>query len=539
MALNAERRGPVGGLREALDASDRAVNRTLSFFSKWLAEVLRQPALMVSLVLGPFLLLLAFGEGLKEGQPLPKSVLVTPAGGLEPGMEPVIDEVSKYLRVVGRTADLDAARSSLREGDVELIIVVPPDPAAYVRRREHAPVIILTNQIDPVQQTYARTHIREQIAYLNQQTLNKAIGDAQSSTADTREQVRQAREFVALLRSSQGDVERARSQVRDLRATVDPLASAAREANAAVQGASFVIPGLDGPARQAGDATQAIDRLQRNVAELDRRLNAPGAQGGLPDERELSEVEADLTTLDRTLTEWGTIPSEILSAPFALDLQNVAPIVPDYIDFYAPAVLALLLQHLAITLGALSMARIRLIGLMELLKTSPVRPLEVVTGNYLSYGALCAVAAGLLVGLLTFLLKVPVAGSWAAMLGMLGLLILCSLGIGFIVSMVSSSEQQAAQIAMLILLGSVFFSGFLVSQEAIAFPVSAISYLFPATYAIRSLQDVMLRGVVRERIDLPDLGPVTQYGDYLVLAALSVLFFAVTVYLFRREFRPN
>ena len=38
----------------------RAITRTLSFFSTWMAEVVRQPALMLSLVVGPFLLLLLF-----------------------------------------------------------------------------------------------------------------------------------------------------------------------------------------------------------------------------------------------------------------------------------------------------------------------------------------------------------------------------------------------------------------------------------------------------------------------------------------------
>src|SRR5205085_11676787 len=107
-----------------------------------------------------------------------------------------------------------------------------------------------------------------------------------------------------------------------------------------------------------------------------------------------------------------TIPPDVLSAPFALDLEDIAPFTPGYISFYGPAVLALLLQHLAVTLGALSMARIRLLGLMELFRTSPVRPAEVVTGNYLSSGSLCVVAGGILVGLLRFGLDVPGIGPW-------------------------------------------------------------------------------------------------------------------------------
>jgi ABC-2 type transport system permease protein len=208
-------------------------------------------------------------------------------------------------------------------------------------------------------------------------------------------------------------------------------------------------------------------------------------------------------------------------------VDNIAPFVPSYIGFYAPAVLVLLLQHLAVTLGALSMTRIRLLGLMELLQTSPVRPSEVVTGNYLSYGLLCAIAGGMLLALLVLALGVPMYGPLLYVAATLTLLVGASLGVGFVVSMLSSSEQQAAQVAMLVLIGSVFFSGFVVATSTIVWPVRAIAYLLPATYAIRTLQDVMLRGVLRAPQDLG------------VLAAGAAAFFLMTIALFRREYRPR
>ena len=170
---------------------------------------------------------------------------------------------------------------------------------------------------------------------------------------------------------------------------------------------------------------------------------------------------------------------------------------------------------------------IRIIGLMDLLRTSPVRPMEVVVGNYLSYGTLCAVAGAVLVSLVVVLLDVPVFGSYALVAVALALLIATALGVGFFISMISSSEQQAAQISMLILLGSIFFSGFVFSLDRIAWPIRAVSYALPSTYAIRTLQDVMLRGTLRKPEDL------------YVLAGTAVFFFLLTIILFKREFRPT
>ncbi|MGE0540632.1 MAG: ABC transporter permease [Dehalococcoidia bacterium] len=513
----------------------RALTRTLSFFGTWMAEVVRQPALMLSLVVGPFLLLLLFGEGVKLGAPLPRTILVMPEDGQDERIDPVLDDLSRYLDIVAETHDVEDAKQRLIEGEADLVAVVPDAPLEQIRAGQRSPVVIYTAEIDPVRATYARTYIREQIAYLNQQTLNKAIGDAQASAAEVQGQLSRARELVATARSAQGDLERGRQAVRDLKSVVDPLADSVNRVNAATEGVNFVIPGIGNPAERARDLSASVQRLQQNVDRLDAQL----AGGTVPSDAELAAIDRDLEQLEHQTAEASHIPSEVLSAPFVVDLENVAPLVPDYIDFYAPAVLALLIQHLAITLAALSMARIRLIGLMELLRTAPVRPLEVVTGNYISYGSLCVVAGGLLVALLTLGLKVPVSGSWAAFAAMLGLVILSSLGIGFVVSMLSSSEQQAAQIAMLTLLGSIFFSGFIVPPDTLSAPISAVAYLFPATYAIRTLQDVMLRGVLRPRIDLPDLATVTPYLDFVILAIAALVLFLLTVHLFRREFRPG
>lgn len=514
----------------------RSITRTLSFFSSWLAEVVRQPTLMLTLVVGPFLLLLLFGEGVKLGAPLPRTILVMPESGSDERIMPVLDELNQYLDVVDETTDVEDAKRRLVEGEADLVAVVPTDPMQQIRAGKRAPVLIYTAEIDPVRATYARTYIREQVAYLNQQTLDKAIGDAQASAGEMQEGIARAREYVRLAREARGDVDRSRRALGDLKAALDPIAAMTERVDAAAQGVSFVVPGIGSPAEQTRELSRSVAETRREVDQLDARL---AGGGSVPSEAELAAIDQDLQEIERLTAEASSIPSEVLSAPFEVDLENVAPLVPDYIDFYAPAVLALLLQHLAITLAALSMARVRLIGLMELLRTSPVRPLEVVTGNYISYGGLCVLAGALLVALLTFGLHVPVSGSWTAFAGMLGLVILSSLGIGFVVSMLSSSEQQAAQIAMLTLIGSVFFSGFIVPADTLSPPISAIAYLFPATYAIRTLQDVMLRGVLRPRIDIPDLAQITPYLDFIVLGVVSVALFLFTVRLFRREFQPE
>ena len=124
-------------------------------------------------------------------------------------------------------------------------------------------------------------------------------------------------------------------------------------------------------------------------------------------------------------------------------------------------------------------------------------------------------------------LDVPVVGSYAWVAAIIALLIFSSLGMGFLASQLSSSVQQAAQIAMLILLASVFFAGFAFSLDRIEWPVRALSYALPATYGIHSLQDVMLRGFEPRLLDVG------------VLAGIGVVLLIVNVVLLRRSMRAT
>jgi len=503
----------------------RPITRTMSFFSKWLVEIVRQPALMLTLVLGPFLVLLAFGQGVDVGGPRPKLMVVQPEEDIGP-IQPLPEELSQHVEFVGETRDREYAIEQLRLGRIDAVAVVPPDPVQTLESGQHVKLETSINEIDPITLGYYRAYLRNQVAELNQRTIAKAVGEAQGSLLQIQQGAREARPMLDALRSGQGDLENARTQVREMRGIIDPLSDAVDDANTALRGARFFVPGLSRPAEQVSRLQQQLSDLQRDLAQLDSRLNSSEA-AALPTEEELDQIQARLDELDQVATSMGGIPPEVLSEPFQLELENVAPFVPTFTAFYSPPVLVLLIQHLAITLGALSMTRIRLLGVINFLRVAPVRASEVVVGNYLSYGLLSALVGAALLAAIVLLLDVPVFGSWLVLALGIGLLIAVSLGVGFVVSILATSEQQAAQVAMLILLGAIFFSGFVFSLDRITWPVRIISYALPSTYAIRTFQDVMLRGVLRHPEDL------------WVLAGAAVVLFALTVALFRREFRPT
>lgn len=219
------------------------------------------------------------------------------------------------------------------------------------------------------------------------------------------------------------------------------------------------------------------------------------------------------------------VPPDVVAAPTTVHVTNIAPTQPNVVGFAAPAALALMLQHMAVTLTALSFVRERMSGALELLRVSPVNSLELVLGKYLGLGVVSAIIAALSVALLVLGLGVAMLGSWMMVGLVIALVILASLGIGLIISVVSDSERQAVQLSLLLLLASVFFSGFVLPVHEFQEGVQYGAYVLPVTHGIRLLQDLMLRG------------DTTAWWQLGVLAVLALAFLILTVVLLRRALR--
>jgi ABC-2 type transport system permease protein len=222
-----------------------------------------------------------------------------------------------------------------------------------------------------------------------------------------------------------------------------------------------------------------------------------------------------------------TIPPEVVAQPTTASTENVSPTEPNVVAYFGPALLALVLQHMAVTLSALSLVRERLGGVMEIFRVSPINTPEILIGKYVGFGVLNLLVGGILLALLVGALRVPFLGSPVLLAVTLILITFASLGLGLVISLVADSERSAVQLSLLVLLASVFFSGMVLPVEEFAGPVQVGAHVLPVTNGIRMLQDVMLRG-----------------GTYApwhlgVLAGVGVVLFVIAALLLRRSLRSG
>ena len=218
---------------------------------------------------------------------------------------------------------------------------------------------------------------------------------------------------------------------------------------------------------------------------------------------------------------------KLLAAPTRAEVRDLAPTEPTILWFYGVAVLVLIVQHVAVTVSALSILQDRQRGAVDLFRVSPIRATELLIGKYLAFATISLLVAGVVLALLVAGFGVPLLGPPEHVILALGLLVLASTGVGLLISLVSDSDRQAVQLALIILLASVFFSGLAIDRSHFTPLVQAISEFLPTTQATAAMQDLLLRGVIRDPAQIA------------ILAAMAGVLFVLGLAWLRRELSPR
>ena len=197
----------------------KGIVRILAFFAKELAEVRRQPRLVLSLVLGPFLILLIFGLGYVGEQPKLRTVLVVPPGTEnDPRIKTLTDNLGAAFTMVSITSDEAQARELLRRDEADIIEIVPVDVDQLFGRQQQSPITVLYNEVDPLQEQWITYLTYVQVKELNTALLVNLVNTGKAE-GDVGEYIRDARQQVATIRTGLGVAtsEESRAALRQLR----------------------------------------------------------------------------------------------------------------------------------------------------------------------------------------------------------------------------------------------------------------------------------------------------------------------------------
>lgn len=490
--------------------------RVTAFARKELVDLLRQPRLLLVLVLGPFLILLAFGAGLREEDPAVRTAFVTPDDPrLAEEVQRFADAQSERLTVVSVDSDRETALRALRRDRVDMVVAFPDAAARRLRSNEQAEVVLYHDELDPVELQALGLFARTAVDEVNQQVLRAVVERGQEDAATAEQRLAATHEHLDALRAAS--------------AHGDELAQASAQSalSGEVAGLALLLApaaGVAGSVEQTDGDTAELTRVLARVRDGTQAVSTTQSV----DVGQLERLDEDLTQLESSLEEFRQLSPRTLVSPFTDRLQRAVGGDVTLVQFYAPAVVALLLQHLVITLMGLSLVREEELGMTELFVVAPLRVFERLLGKYLAYLIIGGVVGGLLIAALVFLLGVPQRGSWAVVVAAVAAVVLASTGLGALLSVFARNDSQAVQYTMILLLASIFFSGFLLGLDRFRPAVAAISWALPVSYGIRLLRQTMLVGE-----------PLDRAGTVLlsILALVGVALFVVNWLLFRRSVR--
>lgn len=456
----------------------KPIIRVSSFLSKEIREILRQPWLVVRLILGPFLILLLVGLGYSNHARVMRTLFVVPSN--EPQVGPLVEKYATSLgpqiQYLGETTNQEEALQRLRLGQVDLVVVYPPHAYQTVKNGSQASLVVYHNEIDPTQVQYVDQLGRVYVAELNRRILAQFAAQAKQDSTNAKSNLQQARSSAdnAKAAAAAGDNQRAQQELAQANSSLNQATS--------LLGAMGLIMG--GVGQGLGGAPAITPDT----------LPATGSDQGPVDTR-AQAVSNNLDRMDQQLAEFQNVPPDVMVSPLATETKSIAAFTPSFVIFYAPGVLALILQHVAISLASLALVREKVFGAVELFRVAPITAFEIMFGKYGSYMLFVGILGAILTVSMIYLLGVPLLGAVWWLVLTVALLIFASLGFGFGISATSGTDSQAVQASMLVLLASMFFSGFVFPLLQILVPVRYIGYLLPVTYGIIMLQDVMLKGI--------------------------------------------
>jgi ABC-2 type transport system permease protein len=195
-------------------------------------------------------------------------------------------------------------------------------------------------------------------------------------------------------------------------------------------------------------------------------------------------------------------------------------------NFMVPGVLALVLMIITMTLTSLAVVKEKEIGTLEQLMVTPIKPYQLIIGKLLPFVLIAGLDMLLVILVARFWFDVPLQGSVALLLGLSGLFVLTTLGLGLFVSTISKTQQQAMMTAQFFFfMPFMFLSGFAFPIENMPQVIQYITYLIPLRYFI-----VIIRGVFLKGIGIRELWP-----QAVALLAFGVTIFTLSVLRFRKR----
>jgi ABC-2 type transport system permease protein len=190
--------------------------------------------------------------------------------------------------------------------------------------------------------------------------------------------------------------------------------------------------------------------------------------------------------------------------------------------FIVPGLCGVILTLTMVLFTAVAIVRERERGNLELLITTPIKPLELMVGKILPYILIGYVQISLILIIGVALFDVPVRGELEQLYIGAGVFVISTLTLGLLISTLAQNQFQAFQMTFMSFLPQLLLSGFMFPFEGMPRPAQMLAEIFPLTHFLR-----IVRGIILRDADLmmmwPDIWPLLVF--FVVMMTLATVRF--------------
>lgn len=162
--------------------------------------------------------------------------------------------------------------------------------------------------------------------------------------------------------------------------------------------------------------------------------------------------------------------------------------------YMVPGIAGMLLLIVTTVVTAMGLAREREVGTLEQIRVTPLPSSVLMVGKVTPYVlvGLIDVSAALAVGAILF--DVPIRGSLLLFYAVTAAYLLTTVGIGLLISTLTSSQQQAYIGAFMVMLPGMLLSGTMTPVRSMPGWLQPLTYLNPLRYYTESVRAILLKG---------------------------------------------
>ncbi|HEX7392825.1 MAG TPA: ABC transporter permease [Thermoplasmata archaeon] len=210
--------------------------------------------------------------------------------------------------------------------------------------------------------------------------------------------------------------------------------------------------------------------------------------------------------------------------PYNVELKGIVPGDPNYFEFVAPGIMAMVVMMSLMTGLPHAISYERDMGTLDGMLAAPTSRWAIILGKVMAQSTTGLIQGFIILLLSVLLFGVSIHGSILLVLLLILLTVFSFVGLGILITSFADKEETATMVMMTLMFPMMFLSGVFFPIQQMPSFMQSLANVLPLTYAADAMRKVMVLGADFQAI----------FTDVVVLAVFGSVLLAIAVPLFKR-----